>query len=206
MPAPIDVNRSSEENGEEKQDLREQFLEELHRAAPGTDWRKLEARNAMARHRKRSGQATTTKAVESFADGLLMGEWFERGSKFTAGSVFDVVQDPEDANHLFLMSAGGSLWEMDYLNEEYTLVNHDIYFDGEFLGLVPANDYRNLIAFSEQRPMFSVDDGQSWEFANVFKNGAPVDGSDITNWFSAQVFGATVLTTLEVDYDSYELY
>ena len=206
LPAPIDIGSPGEENGEEKQDQRERYFEALHRAAPGTDWRKLEARNAMARHRKRASQTLRPKSVESFADGLLSGEWFERGSKFTAGSVFDVVQDPFDVNRLFLMSAGGSLWEMDYLAEDYSLVNHDIYFDGNYLGIVPADDYRNLIAYSEKRPMYSADDGLTWDFATVRKNGQVVDGSDITNWFSPQVSGNLVVTTLEVNYGAYELY
>lgn len=205
-PEPIDIGSPGEENGEEKQDQRERYLEELHRAAPGTDWRKLESRNAMVRHRKRVSSPVQQKTIESFADGLLMGEWFERGSKFTAGSVFDVVQDPADANHLYLMSAGGSLWEMDYLSEQYYLVNHDIYFDGNYLGLVPTDENRNLIAFSEKRPMYSSDDGLSWDFATVLKGGNPVNGSDITNWFSPQVYGDLVVTTLEIDYDNYELY
>ena len=204
-PEPISVLDDGA-GEEEKENAREQYFENIHRAAPGTDWERLEAHNAMARHRKRQARAGAEKSVESFADGLLTGEWFERGSKFTAGSVFDVVQDPDDPNRLFIMSAGGSLWELDYASLAYSLVNHDIFFEGDYLGLVPTPEGRNLVAFSDRRPLYSADDGQSWEFARVFYEGNEIEGREIRNSFSTQVFGDLVLTTLQLEGAPYELF
>ncbi len=203
--APIDIRVEGENEGADKENRHERWLESLHRAAPGTDWRKLESHNAMARHRKRQGRFTE-KSSESFADGLLTGEWFERGSKYTAGSVFDVVQDPTDANRLFLMSAGGSIWEMDYKSEAYSLVNHDIYFDREFLGLVPVDAGRHLLAFSDSRPMYSPDDGKSWEFATVRENGNVIDEAAMDNFFSPQVIGDEIFTTIQILRGNYEIF
>lgn len=204
-PEPIDfLGEGADEV--DKESAREQYFENIHRAAPGTDWVRLEAHNAMARHRKRRASRGTEKSLESFADGLLTGEWFERGSKFTSGSIFDVVQDPDDANHLFLISDGGSIWELDYPSQEYQLVNHDIYFDGNYLGLVPTESGRNLIAYSDRRPMYSEDDGQSWEFAELNVDGQLIDSRSVNNWFSPQVFGDLLLTTLVVGNGDYELY
>jgi hypothetical protein len=206
LPAPVEILGEGEAEGEEKESQRERYFENIHRAAPGTDWRKLEAHNAMARHRKRQARPDAVKSIETFADGLLSGEWFERGSKFTAGSIFDVVQDPDDANRLFIISAGGSIWEMDYAAEEFSLVNHDIYFDGSFLGLVPTIEGRNMIAFSESRPMYSTDDGSRWEFSDVSKGGELVNADDVTNWFSPQVIGGNVFTTLQINWGAYETF
>jgi len=202
---PIDIRVEGENEGADKENRHERWLANLHRAAPGTDWRKLESHNAMARHRKRQG-SFLQKSSESFADGLLTGEWFERGSKYTAGSIFDVVQDPNDANHLFLMSAGGSIWEMDYENEAYNLVNHDIYFDHEYLGLVPTGGSRHLIAFSDSRPMYSPDDGKSWEFATVTDGGTPVTASMMDNFFSPQVIGKEIFTTIKIQEENYLIF
>lgn len=205
LRAPIELVDADEADGEEKETSREKWEEAFHRAAPGTDWRKLEAHNAMARHRKRRN-APRQKGLEDFADGLLTGEWFERGSKFTAGSVFDVVQDPDDANALFIMSAGGSIWQMDYAQEEYTLVNHDIYFDRDYLGMVPTPAGRNLLAYSNDVPMYSSDDGENWEFASIFRDGDPLNVDQLTNFFSPQIVDEAAYTTLQIDRGRYEVY
>lgn len=206
-PEPIDILSSGNEaDGANKENAREQYFENIHRSAPGTDWQSLEAHNAMARHRKRQANRGATKSSESFADGLLTGEWFERGSKFTAGSVFDVVQDPDDPNSLFIMSAGGSIWKLRYNSERYSLVNHDIFFDREYLGLVPTTGGRNLIAYSGGRPMYSSDDGQSWEFADVRDNVGELDDTDVFEFFSPQVVGNTIYTLLSTSRSSYDLF
>ncbi|WP_020569665.1 T9SS type A sorting domain-containing protein [Neolewinella persica] len=202
---PIEIGADGEADGEEKENARERWEAAIHRAAPGTDWRKLEARNAMARHRKRRN-APGRKAVETFADGLLLGEWFERGSKYTAGSIHDVVQDPTDPNNLFIMSAGGAIWQMDYDKEEFALVNHDIYFSEEYLGLVPTMAGRNLIAFTENRPMYSTDDGDNWEYATVRRGNDRISGDQLTNFFSPLVADSTMLTTLQIDNGRYEIF
>ncbi|OAV42811.1 T9SS type A sorting domain-containing protein [Lewinella sp. 4G2] len=191
--------------GEENHEYREAWLEAIHRAAPGTDWEKLEAENAMARHRKRKN-GPRKKSVETFADGLLSGEWFERGSNTIAGSIHDVIQDPENPDRLFIMSAGGAIWEMDYPKQEYSLVNHDIYFSREYLGLVPTTTGRNLIAYADNRPMYSEDDGLTWEFATVSLNGQTLRPEQITRFFSPQVVGNMAYASMQVDRLRYLLF
>jgi len=68
--APIDIRVEGENEGADKENRHERWLESLHRAAPGTDWRKLESHNAMARHRKRQGRFTE-KSSESFPRTLI---------------------------------------------------------------------------------------------------------------------------------------
>lgn len=206
-PEPIDVlSTGNEADGADKESAREQYFENIHRAAPGVDWQSLEAHNAMARHRKRRTNPSLVKSVESFADGLLTGEWFERGSKFTSGSVFDVVQDPDNANRLFIMSAGGSIWELAYEEEAYTLVNHDIYFNREYLGLLPTPEGRNLIAYSGRRPMYSTDDGEGWEFATVSDAAGELSDTDVTAFFSPQIVADTAYSILRTSRSDYELF
>ena len=205
QPLPTALSLNGEADGERKETAREAWEERLHATAPGTDWRKLEARNAMARHQKRK-DGPRVKTPETFADGLIVGEWFERGSKYTAGSVHEVVQDPMDPNRLFVLADGGSVWEMDYVKEEWSLVQHDIELDARYLGYAPTADARNLVAYSGRRPMYSTDDGVSWEYASVSNEDGPVNGEDITNFFSATLDDSTMLTTLQVNGGDYEVY
>lgn len=204
-PLPTAISLNGEADGERKETAREAWEERLHATAPGTDWRKLEARNAMARHQKRK-DGPRTKTVETFADGLLIGEWFERGSKYTAGSVHEVVQDPQDPNRLFVLADGGSIWEMDYEKEEWQLVQHDIEFDARYLGFAPTPEGRNLVAYAARRPMYSTDDGASWEYAVVNDGEGPVNGDNISNFFSATLAGSTMLTTMVVDGGGFAVY
>ena len=208
-PEPITLTDAGEGADEAtRENARELYFEKTHRAAPGVDWERLEAHNAMARHRKRAARPGAVKSVETFAGGLLTGEWFERGSNSIdgTGSIYDVVQDPNDADRIFLMSSGGSIWETRLTTQAYELVNHDIYFDGEYLGLVPTATGYHLIAYSDRRPMFSADEGATWEFAEVIRNGVPVAGQDVTNWFSPQVFGDRLVAYLQVDGQPYTMY
>ncbi len=204
-PLPTALSLNGEADGERKETAREAWEERLHATAPGTDWRKLEARNAMARHQKRKG-GPRQKTVETFADGLITGEWFERGSKYTAGSVHDVAQDPLDPNRLFVLADGGSVWEMDYENETWKLVQHDIEFDAQYLGFAPTTEGRNMIAYAGRRPMYSTDDGRSWEYATVSNQNGPINGDDINNFFSATLADSTMLTTMVVNDSAYEVY
>lgn len=99
--------------GEEssKTDARRDWLELMHQAAPGTDWKAIEYQTRIRRHQAKANRGTDLRSgCEGglFADGLLPGSWRERGSVNQAGSVFDTEYDPA-ANELWLISAGGSL-------------------------------------------------------------------------------------------------
>ncbi|WP_187271014.1 T9SS type A sorting domain-containing protein [Neolewinella aurantiaca] len=204
-PLPTAISLNGEADGERKEMAREVWEERLHATAPGTNWRKLEARNAMARHQKRKNGAHE-KSTETFANGLILGEWFERGSKYTAGSVHDVAQDPLDPNRLFVLADGGSIWEMDYEKEEWKLVTHDIEFDATYLGFVPTPEGRNLIAYSGSRPMYSTDNGQSWEYAAVSNDDGPVNGDDVSSAFSATLADSTILTSLAISGGQFRIF
>ena len=83
MPAP--TNGTMVHQGEEEDDHtdeREQWLESLHRAAPGTNWRMMEYQNRMRRHRERAGllQMRSDCGFEPIANGLLQGRWSERAA------------------------------------------------------------------------------------------------------------------------------
>ena len=204
-PAPTDISLNGEADGERREAARKAWEERLHAAAPGTDWRKLEARNAMARHEKRRN-GPRAKTAETFADGLITGEWFERGSKFTAGSVHDVTQDPLDPNRLFVLADGGSVWEMDYAAESWQLVQHDIELDARFLSFVPTAGGRNLVGFSGHQPLYSTNDGRAWDYATVNDQNGPVAAGDIEFAFSATRADSVILTTLAIGNRDFEIY
>lgn len=78
VPAPIG------EDEEKFKEIKERWWELIHTAAPGTDWRAIEASNRSAALQERQSRlqqmGTNRTTTESFANGQLLGEWGERGS------------------------------------------------------------------------------------------------------------------------------
>ncbi|MCB0597263.1 MAG: T9SS type A sorting domain-containing protein [Lewinellaceae bacterium] len=151
--------------GEEGQESakREAWLELMHQAAPGTDWRNLEYQTRMQRHEERSRQAFFRSGCtqEVLAEGRLAGYWQERGSANQAGSVLETAYDLA-ADEIWLISAGGALWRGDRLGSNWEVANQDLQFNRGLLQFIPRANGRRLLAFAGRLPHYSDDDGQSW--------------------------------------------
>ncbi|MFM9950367.1 MAG: T9SS type A sorting domain-containing protein [Saprospiraceae bacterium] len=158
----------------ENADKRGAWLELMHQAAPGVNWRNIEWQNQMARHQRRAAAIGFRDGqcgdIETLANGQLTGRWTERGSIDQAGSVLDITYDPA-ADQLWAVSAGGTLWNSDRFGQSWAVVNQDLQFDGGLLQFVPHNDGRRLLAFSNRKPHYSNDDGQTWNLsAGIYHN------------------------------------
>ena len=152
------VREGSEEG--DNQLKREAWLELMHQAAPGTNWKTIEYRNQLARAAKRKG-AASRGGEEILANGNLIGEWKERGSKNQAGSVIATEYDPE-TDLIYLISAGGTLWRGYRFGNSWEVINQDLRFDGDFLKFVPTDTGRRLLAKINEIPHYSEDDGLTW--------------------------------------------
>ena len=158
------VHQGEEEDG--RTDKRERWLESLHRAAPGTNWRMIEYQNRMRRHRERAGrlQMRSDCGFEPVADGLLQGQWSERGSLNQAGSVFDTEYDPS-TDDIWLISAGGTLFKGQRSGQAWEVVNQDLRFTPGLLHFIPTESGRRMVAFAHRLPHYSDDDGYTWQAA-----------------------------------------
>ncbi len=163
FPPPTDGTtiRFGEEGRERAK--RDAWLELMHQAAPGTDWRQLEYQNRRQRHEERIRQAFFRSgcSVEMVAGGNLSGRWQEWGSINQAGSVLKTTYDPE-ADEIWLISAGGALWRGGRFGLGWEVVNQDFRFEGGLLEFIPHHNGRRLLALAGRRPHYSDDDGLSW--------------------------------------------
>ncbi|MFK8010111.1 MAG: T9SS type A sorting domain-containing protein [Saprospiraceae bacterium] len=158
----IDGDESMAEEAE-SQAKREAWIEMMHSAEPGTNWRAIEARTRYNRHQKRvaAKKSTQTRDDELLADGNLFGEWVERGSKNQAGRI--VATDyVSELDKIFMISDGGSLFKGDKDGSSWEVVNDDLRFNDGFLKHFNHNGSRRWIAFIEDTPYYSDDDGLSW--------------------------------------------
>ncbi len=175
MPVPGN-GRTIIHHGEEGEnaDKRGAWLELMHQAAPGVNWRNIEWQNQMARHQRRTAaigfRNGSCGEIETLANGQLTGRWTERGSIDQAGSVLDITYDPT-ADQLWAISAGGTLWNSDRYGQSWSVVNQDLQFNDGLLQFIPHNDGRRLLAFSNKKPHYSNDDGQTWNASTgIFHN------------------------------------
>ena len=165
LPAPSDntvVKSDMEEAG--KSEARRQWIEDLHRAEPGFDWRKQEYLNDMKRHEKRvdvRAENHSRSGEEVFADGYVVGEWRERGSSNLAGSVVATTYHQEEEK-IYLISAGGSLFKSSIDGLDWEVVNQDLRFSGTLLQFIEYDQEERLIAIIDRVPHFSIDRGQTW--------------------------------------------
>jgi hypothetical protein len=159
------IHDGEEESG--RSDAREEWIESMHRTAPGTDWRRIEYQNRMKRHRERTNslQRRSDCGLQAFAEGFVRGRWHERGSVNQAGSVFDTEYDPS-TNDIWLISAGGTLWKGHLENQQWEVINQDLRFTPGLLAFTPTNNGRRMIAFTGRLPHYSDDDGYTWQAAD----------------------------------------
>lgn len=166
FPKPTEIFDSAEDKMKEEaesQAKREAWFEQMHAAPENMDWRAIEARTRYERHQKRAllKQGATYRGDETLADGNLIGEWKERGSRNQAGRVVATDYDSE-TDEIWLISDGGTLFKGPRDGSNWQVINDDLRFNDAFLKAIPYNGGRRWIAFIEDVPHYSDDDGVTW--------------------------------------------
>ncbi|MEO1624573.1 MAG: T9SS type A sorting domain-containing protein [Bacteroidota bacterium] len=167
-PAPTNGStmvKMGEEEGD-NQDKREKWIEAMHAAAPGVDWRHLEYLNQRERVARKRAKASPRGDREILADGKLIGEWDERGSTNQAGSVLATDYDAE-SDAIYLISAGGTLWKGNRFNDGWEVLNQEYRFDDLFLKLFKRDDGGlRILAAIDGKPHYSDDEGATWALSS----------------------------------------
>ena len=163
----------------ESQSKREAWFELMHGSAEGTNWKKIESQTRYTRHleraTKRSSATFRGGEDELLANDQLKGSWCERGSNNQAGRVMATAYDP-DADMIWLISDGGTLFKGPKDGSAWEMVNQDLRFNGALLEFVPIGNGRRLIAFIDDLPHYSDDDGGTW----IPSTGILDSGNDVS--------------------------
>ncbi|MBL0358573.1 MAG: hypothetical protein IPP72_17685 [Chitinophagaceae bacterium] len=111
----LQLNEPIGDDEAEMQGRKKQYMEMIHRTAPGTDWRSIEAVNRQSLldmktnlRRERGNNRNVTS--QPFANGIITASWSERGSRNIAGNVRYMDYVPA-SNSLYLVSDGGTMWK-----------------------------------------------------------------------------------------------
>jgi hypothetical protein len=151
---------------------RQKWMEEMHRAAPGTDWRKINAdfREQKYRLQKnrieqliKSGFKRDRLLADTVAEGKIVGEWIERGSNNLAGRMMTCDIDWE-TGFLYNASHGGNIWRGTLEGEDWTCLNNNKQMTGiVLLKIIKTGDKKRIFVISGRRGFYSDDEGLTWE-------------------------------------------
>lgn len=159
FPSPTDVYAGQEE---EQENGYERFQDASHRAAPGVDWRRVEWQNRQAAIVYKKGLKKNAAETESFAGGMIQGDWHERGSTNQAGSVIAMDYYPA-TDHIYTIGSSGTLFRGNLSGSGWTALNDDIQFSNRVVQVLPnLSGNKRIIAAQGKLLYYSEDEGASW--------------------------------------------
>ncbi len=126
-PPPTE-HRLSADAEEKGGPARRAWMESMHRAAPGTDWRELERRNGEAQRDKRN-QLASMAAVTT--------RWTERGSSDQAGNTMSAMRSPDGAK-LYVGAALGGVWRGNPDGTGWEPLGDNFYGGASWVAVVPG--------------------------------------------------------------------
>ena len=167
FPVPGDT-RVLQKEADESEELakRAEWIERIHKAAPGVDWRVIEAQNRQNRYesflnRNRQKDGSTLISV---GNDLLQGVWTEKGSANLAGRTHTADYDTL-SRKIYLGSSGGNIWKGNLNGTGWEVLNDQLQFPSiQLVRVLNRNKARRIIAATQQKVIYYSDnDGETWE-------------------------------------------
>lgn len=175
IPIPTQLNDRMA-NEKEFEEMKEAYLNLIH-GNGAYDWRAINAQNfrdKMERHQQMLG----SRAVSSYANGAIAGEWFERGSNDQAGNVRVTAFDALTEN-IYAIGDGGILFKGSLTGANWQSLNDHFILDKDVLEVIYLAD-GTLRIFSTigNGVWYSDDEGLTWTASTGFI-GSTWDGDGI---------------------------
>jgi Secretion system C-terminal sorting domain len=171
QPTGTEVRGESEDNEGDRSKF-EAWYENLHRVKPGTDWRAIDRNTRMQKYasRKASGM-NKVNAIDTLANGNLIGEWRERGSRNISGRSHVACMDTT-AGIIYVGSDGGNVWRGNSNGTNWVSLNDDMQFDGiSLIKQIPhAGGTRLLTGTTGRQFWYSDDSGDTWNIGSGLTN------------------------------------
>ena len=157
---------------------RKAWMEQMHRAAPGTDWRAMDNQVRQEKAKRRFKQVRQRQlqrggqVLDTVANGQVAGHWREIGSNNQAGRTIFADYDPA-TNEVFVASEGGSIWQGNIFGSNWTVKNDLMRISGiNSLKIIYHGGQRRLLVSQSNtrngRHLYSEDDGLTWTVSSGF--------------------------------------
>ncbi|MBI5217923.1 MAG: T9SS type A sorting domain-containing protein [Bacteroidia bacterium] len=166
QPRPTQVLNENEKGEGSRQLQFEKWINEMHRAADGVNWRKTDAETRFKKYSERLTKQGKSVASETLADGHLTGIWKERGSINQSGRIHLAELDTA-TNTLYCGSSGGNIWKGNIDGTGWQPLNDKLKFDNIILlQLIPnGTSKRLLVCAGGSRFYYTDNDGATWHFS-----------------------------------------
>jgi len=205
LPKPIDTKIL----GDVDDNLlkRKEWIEKMHRAAPKTNWRAIDMATRTEKAKVLSENKLLKNTNLDIANGDLVGDWREVGSKNLAGRTicveYDAVQDS-----IYCATDGGNIWKASKNSTSWRCLNNNFKIPQiRMVKKVPNNGGYRLLVSSEESEVpsfwYSDDDGITWSSSTGLSN--------IANWGAAvrtvvanNADNTIYLLAFEWDYSAWE--
>lgn len=166
LPLPSDtIVLSKEEDESQEQAKRLEWIERIHKAAPGVDWREVEKQNSTQKYLLNNGKSHNKdgSTLISVGNDILQGVWTEKGSVNLAGRTHTADYDTVNRK-IYLGSAGGNIWKGNLDGSEWEVLNDLLQFESIQLvrSIRRGDTHRILAATSRNEIYYSEDDGLTW--------------------------------------------
>lgn len=157
---PLDT-RIVDNNGEIDYQRKTEWIEKLHSAAPGVDWRTEDMKTRTAKYAWRKGHPVLTPQAGESA-------WREIGSNNLAGRMHCADYDAV-SGLLYCASSGGNVWRGDLNGNGWTCLNEQLKMaDIKSLRVFPLGTGRRIVVCASRGVYYSDDEGGSWNAAAGF--------------------------------------
>jgi photosystem II stability/assembly factor-like uncharacterized protein len=146
-----------------------EFFEQMHRTAPGIDWREMERENILAAMERKRGASRNRHCIKT-------GVWHELGSRNLAGRIHAAALS-SDQETLYAGAARGGLWKKARKDRRWIPISDNVFGGAHEIGVIPAKNgardiliyfWSNWWAFFWNKPEAltfvwrSIDGGMTW--------------------------------------------
>jgi len=152
-PTPTEYIQKKKDKKQFKQD-RKQWVENMHRAAPGIDWKQIDRenrKNNTDKVRKLRNTLFQSGQIDNISDDFeiiipreIEGTWIERGSNNLAGRIMTADIDFSN-NTIYCASAGGNIWKGSIDGENWESLTDYMQLNINFLRIIDTNGGQRLL-------------------------------------------------------------
>lgn len=164
FPAPAETVVISEGHESQEEMRRIQWIAQMHRAAPGVNWKAIEQENRWQNYLLRKQNSQNKGALTQLKGTIANGYWRERGSVNLAGRIHVAEYDSVN-NLIYCGSAGGTIWRGSFNGTNWMPLNNALQFDGILMiRVIPHGSNQRLLVATGGYPYFyfSDDGGATW--------------------------------------------
>lgn len=170
--SPLTMSQIIRESDENMKKKRTEWIESMHRAEPGVNWKIIENETRQAKYRlsklnlRKSGSQSL--AQNKYADGRIVATWIEKGSDNLAGRI--MISDFDASRNLvYAVSAGGHVWRGTIEGKDWKCLNNRPKFPGSLIRIIKMGNVNRIVVVSSQTVYYSDDEGTTWNQAKGFE-------------------------------------